>query len=69
MLGTNDLNARFNLNASYIAQCAVSLGQMTQISSRNAGRAPTAFLLMIPASLITLSRFDLMFDGGVAKSQ
>lgn len=69
MLGTNELNARFNLNASSIAQCAVSVGQMPQISSRNAGGAPTAVLLMIPASLITLSRFDLMFDGGVAKSQ
>lgn len=62
MLGTNDLKARFNANASDIAQSAAFLATFAK------GYAPVV-LLMIPPPLTELSRFDLMFEGGIEKSQ
>lgn len=62
MLGTNDLKTRFDANASDIAQSAAYLTSFAQ------GYAPVV-LLMIPPPLTELSRFDLMFEGGIEKSQ
>jgi lysophospholipase L1-like esterase len=62
MLGTNDLKARFDVNASDIAQGAAYLAWFAQSYAR-------AVLLIIPAPLTELSRFDLMFEGASAKSR
>ncbi|MGH2617969.1 MAG: SGNH/GDSL hydrolase family protein [Thermomicrobiales bacterium] len=62
MLGTNDLKARFDLNPSDIAQSAAYLAAFAR------GYAPVV-LMMIPPPLTELSMFDVMFEGGIEKSQ
>jgi lysophospholipase L1-like esterase len=61
MLGTNDLKARFNLNASDIAQGSAVLASIEQRFAREV-------LLIVPAPLNALSTFDLMYDGAIEKS-
>lgn len=69
MLGTNDLKARFGLNASDIAQSAGDLGAIAKHFAVDADGKPATILLMAPPPLSTLSGLDLMFAGGEDKSR
>lgn len=69
MLGTNDLKARFRLNASDIAQSAAGLAQIAERTARTATGEPAKVLLIAPPPVTTLSRLDLMFEGAVEKSR
>lgn len=62
MLGTNDLKARFNLNASDIAQGAAVLASIAKRFTREV-------LLIVPAPLTALATFDLMYEGAIEKSR
>lgn len=69
MLGTNDLKARFGLNASDIAQSAGGLGQIAQRLARNAAGQPSRILLMAPPPTAKIGDYDLMFAGAHEKSR
>ncbi|MCC6315371.1 MAG: SGNH/GDSL hydrolase family protein [Thermomicrobiales bacterium] len=69
MLGTNDLKARFRLNASDIAQSAGELGAMAKRLAVNAESAPAVILLIAPPPTTTLTQYDLMFEGAFEKSR
>jgi lysophospholipase L1-like esterase len=69
MLGTNDLKARFNLNASDIAQSAGGLGQIASRLASNAEGQPAKILLMAPPPTATITQYDLMFAGAPEKSR
>jgi lysophospholipase L1-like esterase len=69
MLGTNDLKARFGLNASDIAQSAGDLGATARLFARDAAGNPATVLLMAPPPVATLGELDLMFAGALEKSR
>ena len=69
MLGTNDLKARFNLNASDIAQSAGGLGQIAARLARNEAGRPAKILLIAPPPTQRISDLDLMFTGAHEKSR
>jgi lysophospholipase L1-like esterase len=69
MLGTNDLKARFALNASDIAQSAAALGAMAKQYATTAAGHPATVLLMAPPPIAALSDYDLMFAGADEKSR
>ncbi len=69
MLGTNDLKARFGLNAGDIAQSAGELGVMAKRYARRADGSAATILLMAPPPIATLTGYDLMFAGADEKSR
>ena len=68
MLGTNDLKARFNRNASDIAQSAAALANIARAMPVGPGNAAPAVLLMAPPVVVGLSDLDGMFAGAIEKS-
>lgn len=69
MLGTNDLKARFNRSASDIAQAAVALAHIAHKSLTGPDRTSPRILVIAPPSITTLTDYDMMFAGGLEKSQ
>ncbi|MFM8594875.1 MAG: SGNH/GDSL hydrolase family protein [Chloroflexota bacterium] len=69
MLGTNDLKARFNLNASDIAQSAGALGQLAKNYAKRADGRPARILLMAPPPTAEITDYELMFTGGAEQSR
>ena len=69
MLGTNDLKARFGLNASDIAQSAAGLGEIARRLARNGRGEPARVLLMAPPPTARITQYDLMFAGAHEKSR
>ena len=69
MLGTNDLNARFNRNASDIAQSAGLLAKIARSMRVGPDDGPPKVLLMAPPVVVGLTDFDGMFAGAIEKSK
>ncbi|MFN8590903.1 MAG: SGNH/GDSL hydrolase family protein [Thermomicrobiales bacterium] len=69
MLGTNDLKARFNLNASDIAQSAAAVADAARRFGLRPGFPPPVVLLVAPPAVTTLTEFDQMFAGALEKSR
>lgn len=68
MLGTNDLKARFGLNASDIAQGAYALAEAALKSWTGPGEAAPRVLVVAPPPIAKLTDFAETFDGVEEKS-
>jgi len=69
MLGTNDLKARFNRNASDIGQSAGLLARIARSMRVGPDDGPPQVLLMAPPLVVGLTDFDEMFAGAIEKLQ
>lgn len=69
MLGTNDLQHRFNLNASDIAQSAAGVADHARRYARTEAGAPPPVLLVAPPAIVHLTELDQMFAGALEKSR
>ena len=69
MLGTNDLKARFNRNASDIAQSAGLLANIARSMRVGPDDGPPKVLLMAPPVVVGLTDLDGMFAGAIEKSK
>jgi len=69
MLGTNDLKARFNRNASDIAQSAGLLANIARSMRVGPDDGPPKVLLMAPPVVVGLTDLDGMFAGAIEKSE
>jgi lysophospholipase L1-like esterase len=69
MLGTNDLKARFNRNASDIAQSATLLANIARSMRVGPEQGTPQVLLMAPPVVACLSDLDGMFAGAIETSQ
>ena len=69
MLGTNDLKARFNRNASDIAQSAGLLANIARSMLVGPDDSPPKVLLMAPPVVVGPIDPDGMLAGGIEKSQ
>ena len=69
MLGTNDLKARFSVNASDIALSLERLVRVIRASEAGPGRGAPGVLLVAPPPIAEVGCLAGMFAGGASKSQ
>jgi lysophospholipase L1-like esterase len=68
MLGTNDLKARFGIQASDVAAGIERLIVTIRMSCQMFGRPQPSILLIAPAPILEVGCLREMFEGGQAKS-